>query len=274
MSNERQPVLSGIDNDKINETAISESFSASSAPARGVLITGASRGIGAACALAFAKQGARIAVHYHQNEARATEVCRSIVSAGGDAVLVQADLADEAQTVRMVQHACRALGTIDVLVNNAGICAWGTLDEMTDADFTRLVNVNQRGMFLCCRALYHHMVQRKQGSIVNISSMWGRQGASCEVLYSMTKAAVIGFTRALAAELAPSGVRVNAVAPGVIDTDMLSRFDARSRSDLVQQTPLGRLGTPEDVAQAVVYLASAPFITGEVLGVDGGFLLT
>lgn len=237
------------------------------------LITGASRGIGAAIARRFAKDGWRVAVHYHRSPSLAAALCEEIEKTGGEAFAVGADITNADQVRSMTDQVLNRFGTVDVLVNNAGIALWDTMDRATEDDFDRLVGVNQKGMFLTCRALYHHMVQRGQGAIVNVSSIWGQSGASCEVLYSMTKAAVIGFTRALAAELGPSGVRVNAIAPGVIDTDMLHAFDSAARRELAEHTPLGRLGQPEDVADAVLFLAQHPFITGQILGVDGGFLL-
>lgn len=239
------------------------------------LITGASRGIGAACARLFARDGWKVAVNYCASEQRAQQVCEVIREAGGIAFPVQADVSDGGQVTAMVQQVERELGPIDILINNAGIAWEGLLTDMKEEQWDRVLDVNLKGVYQCCRAVLPGMVRRHSGRIINISSMWGQVGASCEVAYSASKAGVIGLTRALAKEVGPSGITVNAIAPGVIDTEMNACYDAEIMQTLKEETPLMRLGTGEDVARAVLFLAgpSGDFITGQVLGVSGGFVI-
>ena len=239
-----------------------------------VLITGASRGIGRACAAAFARKGYGVAACYHQNEAAARSLLDELSAAGCDAALFRADLSAEAQAVRTAAQALERFGHIDVVINNAGIAQQKLLCDITAEDWARMLGVNVTGMFYICRALLPQMIRRKYGRIVNVSSIWGISGASCEVHYSAAKAAVIGFTKALAKVVGPSGITVNCIAPGVIDTDMNAQLDPESLEALRLETPLGTLGTPEDVARLALFLASegAGFITGQVIAADGGFL--
>lgn len=242
--------------------------------AKSVIITGASRGIGRACALEFAKNGYQVLVCYRRNADDAADVCRAISAAGGRALPFQMDAANLSDCRRTVSKAMMEFGRIDVLVNNAGVALPALFTETSEADYDRLFDVNMKGMFFLTQAAAKEMIAAGGGSIVNISSMWGITGASGEVAYSASKAAVIGFTKALAMELAPSHIRVNCVAPGVIDTDMNACYDADTMRTLAEKTPLGRLGTPEDVAKSVFFLAdeTSSFITGQVLTVDGGFI--
>lgn len=167
------------------------------------------------------------------------------------------------------------IGSVDVLVNNAGISSQKLFTDITDDEWKKTIGVNLDAVFYCCKNALPHMIRQKSGAIINISSMWGEVGASCEVHYSASKAGVIGLTKALAKEVAPSGVRVNCIAPGVIMTDMMSDYDDKTINELKDETPLGRLGTPEDIAAAALFLASddASFITGQTLGVNGGFII-
>lgn len=233
------------------------------------LITGASGGIGAAIAEHLAEDGFLPVLHCHSHPERVQELAEKY---GGFAV--QADLADVSQIFRMTEEILQKTGRVDVLVNNAGISVSGLLTDIDAQTRMRLFSVNVLGAIECTRALLPQMVHRKSGCILNISSMWGQVGASCEVDYSAAKAALIGFTKALALEVAPSGIRVNCIAPGVIQTPMLDCYDAQTLSDLAEETPLGRLGTPEDIAHAAAFLCSsgAKFITGQILGVNGGFI--
>lgn len=238
-----------------------------------VLVTGASGGIGGAVANAFARTGYRVVLHGFRHLLRAQNLAAQLRSNGYEAHACGADLTDSGQVCRMFEEIDKSFGGVDVLVNNAGAAWSGLLCDMTDDDFDFLLGTNLKSMFYCCREAYAGMVRKKSGRILNVSSIWGVAGASCEVMYSAAKAGVIGFTRALAKELAPSGITVNAVAPGVIDTEMLAPYQKEERRAMRDETPLGRLGTPEDVAGALVFLASeqASFITGQILGIDGGF---
>ena len=239
-----------------------------------VLITGAGRGIGAAAARVFAAAGYAVAVHYHTSEEAALALVQELADAGCTAIAVQADISDPEQVKRMVDNVLDNFCQLDILICNAGQAWTGLLCDMSDQDWRTLMGADLDGVFYCCRAVYHHMVARKSGHILTVSSMWGRSGASCEAAYSAAKAGVIGLTQALARELGPSGITVNCVAPGVIDTQMNAHLGAEALQDLANETPLGRLGTPEDVANTLLFLASpqAAFLTGQVIGVDGGFL--
>ena len=238
---------------------------------RVALVTGASRGIGAAIARELSGQGWAVAVHYNRSEAQA----RALAEALPDAMAVRADMADAAAVARMVEDVAARYGRIDALVNNAGVALWKLAMDTTVAEWDALFAVNVRGAFAAARAALPYMVEAQRGSIVNVSSMWGQVGASCEVAYSASKAAVIGMTKALAKEMGGAGIRVNCICPGVIATDMMRGFDADTVAELEQETPLGRIGTPQEVAQAVAFLAGdgARFITGQVLGVNGGFVI-
>ncbi len=229
------------------------------------LITGASRGIGAACAEKFSREGYDVIINYNRSEKPARELsgklnCRAI----------RADVSD----VRQVEAMFQEIGNVDILICNAGISDGGKMFcDTVFEDWNRTFSVNLGGTVNCIKAALPHMVHEKWGRIVTVSSMWGISGASCESVYSASKAAVIGFTKSLAQELGPSGITVNCVAPGVIDTDMNSCYDSTVMEELALSSPLGRIGTPLDVAEAVFFLANQEFITGQVLGVDGGFLL-
>lgn len=240
-----------------------------------VLITGASRGIGAACARAFAQAGFNVAVNYNRSKENAESLARKLRDLGVSAVAVQADVSDSASVRGMFDYVKANLGSVDVLVNNAGISHVGLLTEMTDGDWDTLLHTNLSSVFYCCKAALPAMIRAHSGVIVNVASMWGEVGASCEAAYSASKAGVIGLTKALAKEVGPSGIRVNAVSPGVVMTDMMKGFSAEDVAALRDETPLMTLGTPEDIAEAVLYLSSdkARFITGQVLSVNGGMVI-
>ena len=240
-----------------------------------VWITGASRGIGRACALLFGQKGWNVAVNYRTSESAALSLCRELEGMGVKALALQGDVSDAAQVRRMASRAEYAFGGIDVLVNNAGIAQQKLFTQLTESDWDRMFDVNVKGMFHCCQAVAPMMIAAGKGSIVNLSSMWGQVGGACEVHYSAAKAAVIGFTRALAKELGLSGIRVNCVAPGVIDTEMNAALGPETMESLREQTPLGCIGTPEQVAKAVWFLAGedSSFITGQVLSPNGGFVI-
>lgn len=235
-----------------------------------VLITGASRGIGAAAARMFAARGFRVAVNYHRSRAQAEALAEEI---GG--IAVQADVSDPEQARHMVDNVLDKFCQLDILVCNAGISQQKLFGDLTDDDWRRMFGVNVDGMFYTIRAALPHFIHRKAGRIVTVSSMWGQVGASCEVAYSASKAAVIGLTRALAKELGPSGIRVNCVAPGVISTEMNANLDENALAALREETPLETIGTPEDAAESICFLASdaARFITGQVLAPNGGLVI-
>lgn len=234
------------------------------------LVTGASRGIGAQIARVLAKQGMYVVVNYSKSREPAEQLAEEI---GGMAVC--ADVSDEKAVADMLEKIEAVRGGVDVLVNNAGIAMQKMLCDTAPSDWDRIFGVNMRGAYLVTRAAMAHMVSNKYGRIVNVSSMWGEVGASCEVAYSASKAALIGFTKALAKELSLSGINVNCVTPGVIDTEMNAGFDDETMSELAEEIPLGRIGQADEVAAAVAFLCSeaAGYITGQIIGVNGGLII-
>ena len=238
------------------------------------LVTGASGGIGAACARELAREGYTVLLHGNRGYDAACALAEQLRAQGMDAHAVRCDLADSRDAQRMCDEILHVYHRVDALALCAGVSHTGLLCDMTDEQWHTVMDVNVSGAFYLIRALAPGMVSRRSGSIVTISSMWGRVGASCEAAYSASKAALIGLTRALAKELGPSLVRVNCIAPGVIDTRMMDEHSEETKAILAEETPLGRLGTPQDVARAAAFLLgdSAAFITGQVLGVDGGYL--
>lgn len=236
-----------------------------------VLITGGSRGIGAQTVRTFYQNGYNVCFCYHHNELAA----RQLVASLPGVMAIKADMGEPHQIEAMTQQVLSAFGRVDVLVLNAGISLQKLLPDTTCEEWDNLFAINLRAMFLCSRSVLPAMIAKKSGSIVTVSSMWGQIGASCEVAYSASKAGVIGFTKALAKELGPSNIRVNCVAPGVIDTDMNAALSQEDIACLREETPLGCIGTAEQVAQTIFALASpnASFITGQVLGVNGGLVI-
>lgn len=242
-----------------------------------VLITGGSRGIGAASVLAFAKAGYRVAFTWHSSADAARRVVETVQQTvtGSTVLAILADAADSAQVRDAIVQTARELGGPQVLVCNAGIAQQKLFTDLTDEDWRRMMSVDLDGVFYACRAALPGMIREKYGRILCVSSMWGQTGGSCEVHYSAAKAGVIGLCRALAKEEGPSGITVNCVAPGVIDTDMMASFTEEDRAALAEETPVGRLGTAEEIARTLVFLASpdAGYITGQVIGQNGGLVI-
>ena len=239
------------------------------------LITGGSRGIGAACVRAFAEDGYSVVFLYNRSAEQAAALVAALRAEGNDADAYQCDVSDPAQVQSVIASILRTYRRIDALVNCAGIARIGLFTDMTEAEWDHLFAVNVRSAFSVTKAVLSGMISQQKGSIVNVSSMWGEVGASCEVAYSATKAALIGLTKALAKEVGPSGVRVNCVTPGVIDTDMNAQLTDDDRAALCDETPLGRIGDAAEVTQTILFLCSegASFITGQVLGVSGGLVI-
>jgi len=240
-----------------------------------VLITGSSRGIGRACAELFAENDYNVIINYVHSEKEAFSLLQLLKDRGQSAIAIKADAADYAQVQTLFAESIKQFGKIDVLVNNAGIAEQKLFIDMTENDWDNMMNVNLKGVFNCCKFAVPDMLSRQEGKIINISSIWGITGASCEVHYSTAKAGIIGFTKALAKELGPSNIQVNCVAPGVIETDMNACIMDADKKELINCTPLQRMGKPQEIAESILFLASdkANFITGQVLSPNGGFVI-
>lgn len=239
------------------------------------LVTGGSRGIGRAVAIAMAKAGAKVVVNYAGNQAAAEETLKEIESIGGDAVAVQADVSNAESVDMLVKRVMDTYGRIDILVNNAGITRDNLLLRMKEEDWDAVMNTNLKGIFHCTKQVSRVMIKQKSGKIINMTSVVGVMGNAGQSNYAAAKAGVIGFTKSMAKELAPRGITVNAVAPGFITTDMTAVLSEQVKSELANSIPLGRMGQPDDVAAAVIYLASnlADYVTGQTLHVDGGMVM-
>lgn len=237
---------------------------------KNVLITGGSRGIGKACVYEFSKAGYRVFLNYNNSDIEAEKI-----SIETNAVPVKADISDFIQVKKISDYVHKNYGKIDVIINNAGISQVKLFTDITENDWDRMFNINIKGMFIVTKIFAEDMISNKNGRIINISSMWGIIGGSCEVHYSASKAAVIGFTKALAKELGPSGICVNCIAPGVIETEMNSHLSEEDINNLCDETPLGRIGKPDEIAKMALFLASddASFITGQIFNVDGGMVI-
>lgn len=236
------------------------------------LVTGSSRGIGAAIAALLARRGYAVCINYLEQKEKAEALVAELRKEQCVAMCLQADVADRAQVDAMVRKVEEELGRISLLVNNAGIARNQQFQDVAPETLQRIFAVNFGGCFHCSQAVIGPMLKAHEGCIINISSIWGSHGASCESVYSSTKHAIIGLTRSLAAEFAPSGIRVNCVAPGVIETDMIQALGKETLAQLREEMPFRRFGTPEEVAESVWHLAKAEYITGQILTVDGGFL--
>lgn len=230
-----------------------------------VFITGGAKGIGAACARLFTKNGYKVIVNYKSSKEKAEVLAKEI---GCD--IMMGDITDSAAVREMINR----IGGVDILINNAGICGFYMLDSMTDTQWHKMIDTNLTSAFYCSREVLPYMIHQKNGAIINVSSMWGITGASCEVAYSAAKAGLIGFTKALAKEVGPSGIRVNCVAPGVIDTDMNGSLNQETLKELCEETPMGRIGKPTEVANVIYMLAQEDnFMTGQVISPNGGLVI-
>lgn len=240
-----------------------------------VVITGAAKGIGAACAEYFAERKFNVVINYNTSRVQAEELVSSLTRRGFNAISVRADVSVYADVENLMKTAYDTFGSIDVLINNAGVSAVGLITDISDSEAERIFDVNLKGTYICCRAVVPYMIHKKYGKIINISSMWGEVGASCEVAYSASKAGVLGLTKALSKELAPSGINVNAITPGLIDTSMNTNISKSDLKDFIDEIPLGRIGTAKEIAAAAYFFAceESDYITGQVMGINGGCVI-
>ena len=240
-----------------------------------VLITGASRGIGSSAARVFSENGYIVVLNYNNSKEQAMSVLNDIRRNKTSSIALKADVSKRKEAEYLIDKSLEQFGHIDVLINNAGIAQQKMFTEITEQDWKKMFSVNIDGMFNCTQLALRDMIKRHKGKIINVSSIWGIAGASCEVHYSASKAAVIGFTKSLAKELGPSGIQVNCVAPGVIETDMNKNLDDLTIKEIINETPLERIGTPRDIANTILFLAqdASDFITGQVISPNGGFVI-
>ncbi|RNC62873.1 MAG: 3-oxoacyl-[acyl-carrier-protein] reductase FabG [Candidatus Dichloromethanomonas elyunquensis] len=240
-----------------------------------VIITGASRGIGRAMAALFASEGYHVLFTYNRSGIEAYKTYNALKKKSQSVAVCKTNITKHKQTDLMVERCIKLFGTVDILINNAGIAQQKLFSDITEKEWDMMMNTNLKGVFNCTQSVLKHMLIRKEGKIINISSIWGMVGASYEVHYSAAKAGVIGMTKALAKELAPSNIQVNCIAPGIIQTDMLDSFTNEELNALEHQTPLMKIGSPEDIASCALYLASegADFVTGQVISPNGGFVI-
>ncbi|WP_333859396.1 elongation factor P 5-aminopentanone reductase [Clostridium sp.] len=238
------------------------------------VITGASRGIGRSIAVNLARCGASVAINYIENEKEAYKTLDMVRNEGSNGIVIQGDVSLYDSSKKIIENTLNRMGKIDILINNAGISKVGLFIDMKENDWDKIIDINFKGVLNCTHCVLEHMISRKSGSIVNISSMWGKVGASCESIYSASKGAVNLFTKSMAKEMGPSNIRINAVAPGVIDTEMNSWLQEEERKELMEDIPIGRIGKSDDIGKIVCFLAgdSSQYITGQIITVDGGMI--
>lgn len=240
-----------------------------------VVITGASRGIGKVMAKMFAEEGYNVLINYNKSQKEAEDLYNNLKNKGLSVKLFKADVCKRTEVDAMIEFCVEEFGNVDVLINNAGISQDKLFTDITDEDWDKMINTNLKSAFYCTQKTLQYMISKKEGKIINISSIWGMVGGSCEVHYSVAKAGIIGLTKALAKELGPSNIQVNCIAPGVIQTDMLDEYNQEELNVLIEDTPLMRLGKPTDIASCAFFLASdhADFITGQIISPNGGFVI-
>lgn len=237
------------------------------------IVTGGAKGIGRAIVVALAKKGIQVVLNYRHSEKQAIKAKQELLEHGYEIEIYQADVAKKEEVQRLVAYTKEKWGEVDILVNNAGIDKWQLFTDMTDEDWNEMLANNLTSAFYMTKEVVPDMIRKKKGCIINISSIWGITGASCEVAYSVSKAGMDGLTKALAKELAPSNIRVNSIAPGAIDTDMNQNLNKEERKEVENEIPLGRFGTPEDIAKCVMWLVEDNYTTGQVVSPNGGWVI-
>lgn len=238
-----------------------------------ILITGASRGIGRAIAKRLAKAGNKVIANYNNSKEKAEELQKELQQESIEIDIIKADVSKREECKKLVEYTINKYGKIDVLINNAGISVWGPFTDLTDDEWQKILQTNLYAAIAMTQETLKHMIKEQNGCIINISSIWGIVGASCEVAYSITKAGIDGLTKSLAKELGPSNIRVNSIAPGIIETDMTSDFTEEERKEIIQQIPLGKIGKPEDIAKAAEWLIEDNYTTGQIISPNGGWTI-
>ena len=238
------------------------------------IVTGASRGIGREIAKKLAEKGIKVVANYNKSEEKAKELKEELKNQGIDIDIFKADVSIREEAKNLVTYVLEKYKKIDILINNAGIAGFKEFTKISDTDWNKMINTNLNSVFIMSQEVLNNMIHNKNGCIINISSIWGMVGSSCEVHYSTAKAGINGMTKALAKELGPSNIRVNAIAPGVIDTDMNIDLSKEELKDLENETPLGRIGNPQDIAKCVNWLVDDEFTTGQIISINGGWIIT
>lgn len=238
-----------------------------------IIITGASRGIGRAIAKRLAKSGNKIIANYNNSKEKAEELQKELQQENIEIDIIKADVSKREECKKLVEYAINKYGKIDVLINNAGISVWGPFTDLTDDEWQKILQTNLYAAIVMTQETIKYMIKEQNGCIINISSIWGLVGASCEVAYSITKAGIDGLTKSLAKELGPSNIRVNSIAPGIIETDMTSDFTEEEKKEIIQQIPLGKIGKPEDIAKAAEWLIEDNYTTGQIISPNGGWTI-